>query len=118
MNKVKSFIRQFVATVKGDDAEALAQKTLRQADSALQAEIASLTGDTITLEDAVTTAKEKQSLARVNNGQLIGNRGGYVRELLNAKNAVTLAEEILKTHKEKINFLKEELASLSHEVDA
>src|SRR6185369_5250531 len=98
MNKVKSFVKQFVATVKGDDAEAKAQKTLRQADSALQSQIASLTGDTITLEDAVTAAKERQDLARVNNGTAISSRESYVRGLLNAKNDVTSAEEALKTH--------------------
>lgn len=118
MNKVKSFVKQFVAAVKGDTAEAQAQKVLRQADSALQTQIASLNGDTIVLEDAVTAAKERQANARINNGNNIGDRSSYVRNLLDAKNAVTLAEEALKTHKEKIEFLKAELASLNEEVDA
>jgi len=116
MNKTKSFIKEFVAVVKGDDAEASAQKALRQADSALQTQIASLTGDTITLEDKVTAAKEAQVLARVNNGNVITDRSVYVRNLLNAKNAVTVAEEELKAHKEKIAFLQGELKGLSEEV--
>lgn len=116
MNKTKSFIKEFVAVVKGDDAEASAQKALRQADSALQTQIASLTGDTITLEDKVTAAKEAQVLARVNGGNVITDRSVYVRNLLNAKNAVTMAEEELKTHKEKIAFLQGELKGLSEEV--
>lgn len=117
MNKVKSFIKEFVAVIKGDEAEALAQKALRQADSALQTQIASLTGDIIGLEDAVTTAKEEQALTRVNKGQSITNRDNYVRNLLDAKNKVTLAEDALKNHKEKIEFLKNELSSLNTEVD-
>ena len=116
MNKTKSFIKEFVAVVKGDDAEASAQKALRQADSALQTQIASLTGDTITLEDKVTAAKEAHVLARVNNGNVITDRSVYVRNLLNAKNAVTVAEEELKAHKEKIAFLQGELKGLSEEV--
>lgn len=118
MNKVKSFVKQFVAVVKGDDAEAKAQKVLRQADSALQSQIASLTGDTITLEDRLASAQEAQELARVNNGNAITSRESYVRNLLEAKNNVTLTEEALKAHKEKIEFLREELKALSNEVDA
>lgn len=118
MNKVKSFVKQFVAVVKGDDAEARGQKVLRQADSALQSQIASLTGDTITLEDRLSSAKEAQDLARVNGGSTISSRESYVRNLLDAKNNVTLAEEALKAHKEKIAFLKEELEALSQEVEA
>lgn len=118
MNKVKSFVKQFVAVVTGDDNAAKAQKALRQADSALKTQIASLTGDIITLEDAVTTAKEKQTLARVNNGYSITDRNAYVSGLLSAKNSVTLAEEALKTHKDKISFLEGELESLNEDVDS
>lgn len=116
--KIKSFVKQFISVIKGDDAEALAQKALRQADSALQTHIANLTGDTINFEDQVTTAKESQALARVNNGQLITDRASYARNLLSAKNRVTEAEEALKAHKEKIAFLKGELEALTSDVDA
>lgn len=118
MNKVKSFVKQFVAVVTGDDNAAKAQKALRQADSALKTQIASLTGDIITLEDAVTTAKENQTLARVNKGNPITDRTNYVEGLLASKNKVTLAEEALKTHKDKIAFLEGELGSLNEDVDA
>ena len=113
---MKSFVRQFIAVVTGDNAEAVAQKALRQADSALQSQIASLKGDTIGLEDAVTAAKEAEELATVNNGKTITNRESYVRGLLDSKNAVTVAEERLKDHKEKIAYLESKLASLSAEV--
>jgi hypothetical protein len=117
MNKVKSFVKEFAAILKGDNAEATAQKALRQADSALKTQIASLKGDTIVVEDALTTAQEVQALARVNNGKAITNREGYVRGLLDAKNNVTYAEEALKTHNEKIAFLESELKALSEEVE-
>lgn len=116
--KIASFVRQFVAAVKGDNVEVLAQKALRQADSALKTQISSLEGDTIAKEDRVTDVKEAQEAARINRGQPITDRNAYVRNLLDAKNNVTLAEEDLKTHKEKIAFLKGELDALNAEVDA
>jgi chromosome segregation ATPase len=118
MNTIKSFVKQFAAVLKGDDAEATAQKALRQADSALQTQIASLKGDTIVKEDNLNAAKEHQALARVNNGRLITQRDSYVANLLSAKNGVTAAEEDLKAHKEKIAFLEAELKSLGDDVAA
>lgn len=112
MNKMKSFVKEFVAKIKGDDAEALAQKALRQADSALKTQIATLTGDTITFEDRVEAAKEGQANARINGGNPITDRELYVENLLEAKNEVTEAEEALALHKEKIAFLQGELDSL------
>jgi hypothetical protein len=115
MNKIKSFVKQFVAVVKGDDAEATAQKALRQADSALKTQIAILNGNTVGYEDAVTVAKEAQALARVNGGKSITDRDYYVESLLESKNAVTEAEEDLKLHQEKIAFLEAELEALDNE---
>ena len=117
-SKIKSFVKEFAAILKGDDSTALAEKALRQADSALKTQIASLKGDTITFEDAVTDAKEAQALARVNNGQNITNRGSYVQNLLEKKNAVTKSEEAYDAHLAKIAFLEGELEALNNEVEA
>jgi len=110
--KIKSFVKEFIAIVNGDNAEAAAQKALRQAESALKTQIASLEGDTISKEDAVEQAKETLSKAIVNNGTGISNRDAYVQNLLSSKNNVTKAEEALELHKEKIAFLKETLEGL------
>lgn len=115
--KVKSFIKEFVSAVKGDDAEAQAQKVLRHADSALKRQIASLEGDTIILEEEVAKVIENKSKARINYGKLIEDRDQYVTNLLIAKNKITEAEEALETHKEKIAFLKAELTALDEEVE-
>lgn len=117
MSTVKSFVRQFIATVKGDDVQITAEKVFRQADSALRTQIASLKGDVIAKEDAVTEAKEARDQARINNGQKITNRDYYVEGLLSAKNNVTKAEQALKAHTEKIEFLESELVALSTEVE-
>lgn len=115
MNKMKSFVKQFTAVLTGDNAEAQAQKALRQADSALKTQVASLKGDTISFEDKVEQAKENLGLARVNNGNLISSRDSYVQGILKAKNALTEAEEALKAHLEKIAFLEAELKALDEE---
>ena len=112
MNKMKSFVKEVVAIISGDNAEATGQKILRQADSALKTQIGSLNGDTISLEDRVEDAQESLTLARVNNGKLITDRNQYVRSLLDAKNALNIAEGALEAHLEKIAFLQEQYDSL------
>jgi N-methylhydantoinase B/oxoprolinase/acetone carboxylase alpha subunit len=109
---MKSFVKEVVAIISGDNAEATGQKILRQADSALKTQIASLNGDTISLEDKVEDAQEALRLVRVNNGKLITDRNQYVRNLLDAKNALILSEETLEVHLEKIAFLQEQFDSL------
>ena len=114
---VKSFVKSFVALVKGDDVAAAAEKAFRQASSGLKSQINSLEGDTVTFEDAVTDAKEAQANARINNGKPITNRDEYVSKLLLAKNVVTHAESKLEIHLAKIDFLKGELVALEQEVE-
>ncbi len=118
MNKVNSFVKSFAALLTGDDNTVKAEKAKRAADSALKTHISILKGDLISKEDAVTSAKEKQANAVVNNGNPITDRDSYVANLLDAKNGTTLAEQALKKHEEKISFLEDQLASLDAEVDA
>ena len=115
IKKVNSFVKQFVAQITGDDSTVQAEKTFRQADSALKTQIASLKGDVITKEDAVTDAVEAQSKARINNGKPITDRNQYVTNLVQAKNNVTISEEALASHNAKISFLEAELTLLSND---
>jgi hypothetical protein len=108
VSKTKSFVKEVVALLKGDDNEATAQKILRQADSAFKTQIASLTGDTIALEDKVEEVKEALRLARLNNGSPISDRNSYIRNLLEAKNRLSTAEEALEEHLAKLSFLNEQ----------
>lgn len=118
MSTVKSFVKQFVKAVQGDDNGVLAEKAFRQASSALKSQISSLEGDTINLEDRVTDAKEAQATSRINGGKPITDRNSYVSNLIYSKNNVVDAEKALKTHVEKISFLKSELSALEEEVTA
>jgi hypothetical protein len=118
MNKVNSFVKSFVAIVTGDDSTARAEKAKRQADSALKTHISILKGDLVNKEDAVSAAAEAEQNAVVNGGNPITNRDSYVQELFSAKNRLTLAEQDLKKHQEKIAFLEGKLAGLDTEVEA
>jgi hypothetical protein len=110
--EVSSFISQFVAFVKGDDAEAQAIRAKRAAESALKAHIYAMEGDILKLEDDVERYNEKLKDALINKGEKIEDRDQYVRNLVDAKNLAVVAEEKLAAHKETLEFLKEQLAGL------
>jgi hypothetical protein len=115
MTKAKSFIKGFVAAIKGDDAEAQAAKVWRQAESGLTMQIAALKGDLIRKEDAVTDAQENLDSARINGGKSITNRDSYVQNLISAKENLVVAEKELVAHQKTIVFLEEEYANLKAE---
>ena len=113
MDKLNSFAKQFVAAIKGDDAEVRAQKAWRSAESALKVQIANLDGDVIRKEDNVEAAKERLANARINGGNVITDRDAYVANLISAKEALTKAEKELEAHAKTTDFLKEEYANLA-----
>ena len=115
MNKLNSFAKQFVAIIKGDDAEAKAAKVWRQAESAFKVQIAALGGDLIRKEDAVTQAEEKLAKALVNNGNEITDRDAYIANLISAKESLKQAEKHLLAHKDTIEFLEKQYAKLKAE---
>jgi len=112
---MNSFVKQFVAAVKGDDVEVQAQKAWRSAESALKVQIAAREGDTIAIEDSVSQAKEDLANCRINNGKPIQDREYYIDMLIEAKNNLTYAEETLDAHLEELNFLRNEYKALNEE---
>ena len=115
MNKLNSFAKQFVAIIKGDDAEAKAAKVWRQAESAFKVQIAALGGDLIRKEDAVTQAEETLAKRLVNSGNEITDRDQYIVNLISAKESLRQAEKQLTAHKDTIAFLEEQYALLKAE---
>ena len=115
MNKLNSFAKQFVAIIKGDDAEAKAAKVWRQAESAFKVQIAALGGDLIRKEDAVIQAEEKLAKALVNGGNEISDRDHYIANLISAKESLKSAQKQLTAHKDTIAFLEEQYAILKAE---
>lgn len=114
---MNSFVKQFLAFVKGDEPEVLAQKAWRQANSALSSQISSRKGDIVSFEDKVLEAKEHLAKARVNFGNpiIIGEKNVYIQNLINAKNDVIKAEKELRNYLEVTEFLETELAALGKE---
>ena len=115
MNKLNSFVKQFVAIIKGDDAEAKAAKVWRQAESAFKVQIAALGGDLIRKEDAVIQAEEKLAKALVNNGSEITDRDAYISNLISAQEALRQSQKQLIAHKDTIEFLEKQYAKLKAE---
>lgn len=114
---VKSFIKEFIAHVKGDEVAAKAEKVFRQAESALKSHIASLQGDTIGLEDKVKEAEENAKKSLINFGETIVDRADYVSNLLKKENAAISAKEEHASHLLNVKFLEDKLKSLYEEVE-
>ena len=112
MNKLNSFMNQFVAIIKGDNAEVTAAKVWRQAESAFKVQIAALGGDLIRKEDKVTQAEELLAKRLINGGNEISDRDQYIANLISAKEALKQANKELNAHKETITFLEEQYAKL------
>jgi len=113
MNKMNSFVKEFVALIKGNNIEVTAQKAWRQAESALKSHIAVKEGESIRLEDDLEEAKENLNKARINNGEEIKDSPLYINNLIRAKNKLIQAEEAYELHIEELQFLREEYANLS-----
>ena len=112
--KVNSFINQFVAELKGDDAKVQAEKEWRRAKSALTTQISLKEGETVGYEDAVEEAKEKLEKSLIAFGEKV-NKDTYVNNILEAKNGLVDAEDKLEQHSEELQFLRECLENLQKE---
>ena len=116
MNKINAFVKEFIAIIKGDDAEALGLKNWRYAESALKIQITSLGGELIKREDEVEKAKEQLLRARVNFGNEITNSDIYSSQLLRYKDNLTKVEKELEATKRTIEFFNEQYDLLRAEV--
>lgn len=115
MTNVKSFMSQLLAYLKGDDAQAKAERIYRKAKAALKSQLATLEAETLKKQDAVEAATEQLDLARMNHGALIEDYNRYVSNLVNAKNRLTEAEEDLKNHEAAVAFVQDEFDNLEAE---
>ena len=106
--KTKSFKETVQEKLKGENAETISAKIQKQVDSAFKTHIASLTGDTIALEDKVADAEEALELARINNANTISDRNAYIQNLILKQNNLIVAKQNLESHKETIAFLEEQ----------
>jgi len=110
--KINVFETSFIKTAKDENIEELAEKTWRNAESALKSNISNLEGDSIDFEDSVENAEADLNAARVNNGEAILDRPLFIANLVSSKNYLTNAQDALKNHLATLEFLKKEYASL------
>lgn len=114
--KMKSFVKQFVALLSGDDDTVQAQNTFRRAEAGLKTQIHIKEGNLVDFEEALEQAKIKAKEALVNFGMPITDKTNYVSDLVAHQNKVDEAEENLEAEKDLIKFLKEKLEEISKEV--
>jgi hypothetical protein len=110
--KAKTFVKQFVALVKGDEAEATAAKVQRKAEAAIEARLAALKGHLVDAEQKVSDSEEALTAARMNNGKQIDNREYYVDNLINTTQQIEKAKADLDNIKETIAMLTAELETV------
>ena len=108
--KISSFGKQFIALVKGDDAAAQAERVNRQRMAGLNTHLQNAKGDLVDREESVKDAEELLAKVRLNHGNDITDRDSYVKNVINAKEAVLDAKDDLASHQALITSLEEEIA--------
>ena len=103
----KNFLAIAVAAIKGDEAEVIALKIQKRANSILTTQVAMQNLELNKAEDALETAKEDFQAALINNGELIKNDEVYIMNLQKAQDAITMAELEIESIKETIAQLEE-----------
>ena len=104
--KVKSFVTEVIARMKGDTPKVVAEKNYRTADAAITAQIATLKADAVKKENAVEDAVEKLNAAKYPVDP-ITNTESYVQGIVNAQEAVNAAEKALKNTEETIKYFED-----------
>lgn len=112
--KLKLFIKETIARVKGDTTTVIAHKNFRTAESAYEGQLAALKGKQIKAEDAVEKAIEelknaKYPIEQIQDGEL------YLQNIILKKEALEEKELELKQIKDSILYFKTELESFSIE---
>ena len=103
----------FRSHLTGDDNTVVAEKRWRQANAAFTSHLAQMNGKTVDFEDNVESAKENYKLACINNGNPIDDKAAYVRNVINAHNNVTKAEDALHDHLVELNALEGVISELA-----
>lgn len=95
MSKVSLFVQQFVAFVKGDDAELTAIKVKKNALIALKSKISALDGTIFDKQNEIEDQKEKCEQAIINYGDSDFNRVKYCENLVKENTKLDVLKEEL-----------------------
>ena len=99
------FVKETVARLKGDDAEVLAIKNQRKADSAINGQLAALKAKLVDDESAVEDGEELLNNAIYPNTAITDNQA-YVRGISKAHEALEEAKETLENTKNSIAYFE------------
>lgn len=101
--KVSNFVSQIISRLKGDDAEVIALKNERKADSALQSQIQALKSKLVDDESALDDAKESFENSIYPTDKITHNQS-YVDGIARHQKNVDNAQETLDSTKESIAY--------------
>lgn len=108
-SKATTFVEQFIALIKGDEAGVTAAKVERQRMAALNTAFHNANGDLVDKEQKVQDAEDYVVKCRLNHGKEITDRGYYVYRFIEATESVKDAQEALEAHQLLISTLKAEI---------
>lgn len=114
---MKSFLKEVIARVAGDEAEVVAQKNYRKATSAVKSQVAALQAKEVDDEAAVEQAQENLDNATYPTTPITDNKA-YVAGIQRAYDALQKAEDELVATRDSIDFFSSLLEGFDKEVAA
>ena len=114
--KIKSYVKEALARIQGDNAEALAQRNYRFVTSALELKISEEKHASNKLKREVEKAKEELETVKYPKVE-ITSEDSYLRNLKDAQNSVTLAESAVTQNEENVKFLQKTLDEYNSDVE-
>ena len=117
MSKVKSFIKEVTARLKGDENGVIAAKNERKSASALNSQIASLKSKLVDDETRVEEAEEALDNAKYPTAVIVDNKV-YVQIIVRAQEALDKAVEELNATEDSIAYWENIVEEFGVEVDA
>lgn len=103
--EVKSFVKEVVARLQGDDNEVIAQRNYRKANAAVKGQISSLESKKVDAEVSLEEAKEKLADAKYPTSPIKDN-SDYIRTIVRRQEKVTEAEEALEEVNSSLAYFK------------
>lgn len=101
----KSYVKQIIARLKGDESQVVAEKNFRKAVSSVKQQIGALENKEVDLDTQLDEANEKLSDAKYPTS-LITNTQSYTQGIATAQERVDNAQAELDTTKKSISFFK------------
>ena len=114
MTKMKSFVKEVIARMKGDDAEAQAQKNYRKASAAVSATIASLGAKLVDDENTLEDAQENLASTKWPT-TLIGSGETYLANVKGAQESVDAAQDKVEQTQKSIAYWQVFLSEMDSE---